>query len=196
MDKPNSAAASKWLERLLESPHALLLLFFLSLLESIILPLPLELILIPFMFAQRERIWLIASVTLAGCLVGASIGYSVGLWLFESAGQWLINYFGIQQAYQDYDAFFASYGFWAIVAVGVTPIPFQVGMLTAGAAAYPFLLYMLASILARGIRYYGLAALVLWLGEPALRLWQQHSRQVGVALTAIVIAIVSALIVF
>lgn len=196
MEKPNSTTATQWLERLLESRHALLLLFILSLLESIILPLPLELILIPFMFAQRERIWLIATVTLAGCLVGASIGYSVGLWLFDSAGQWLLDYFGIQQAYQDFDAFFANYGFWAIVAVGVTPIPFQVGMLTAGAAAYPFVFYMLASILARGIRYYGLAALVLWLGEPALKLWQQHARQVGLALTVVVVAIVSAVIIF
>lgn len=195
MDKPNSATAVKWLERLLESRHALLLLFLLSLLESIILPIPLELILIPFMFAQRERIWLVATVTLAGCLVGASIGYSVGLWLFDSAGQWLIDHFGIQGAYQDYDAFFAEYGFWAVVAAGVTPIPFQVGMLTAGAAGYPFLLYMLASIIARGIRYYGLAALVLWCGEPALKLWQQHSRQVGLALTVLIVAIVSALVI-
>jgi len=181
-EQVKSSQAQKWLQRLADSPSALVILFFLSMLESIIIPIPLELILIPFMLAERDRVWLIASVTLAGCLVGATIGYVAGLFLFDSVGQWFIDLFDYQQQYDAFAAQFGAQGFWAIVAVGVTPVPFQVAMLTAGATGYPYLLFMVASLFARGIRYYGLALLVVWLGEPALRLWQNHAKQVGVAL--------------
>lgn len=190
--KPESGQARRWFERLIDSPHALWLIFTASFLESIIVPIPLELILIPFMVIERDRVWKIASFTLAGCLLGALVGYSAGFFLFDTVGQWVIDTSNYQSQYETFKTEFEANGFWAIVAVGVTPIPFQVAMLTAGATQYSLGLFMLAAFIARGIRYFGLALLVVWLGEPALRYWQKNAKLIGTAILVLFVGVVAA----
>lgn len=183
----NLTRAAEWSDRLAKSENSLWLIFVASLLESTVVPIPLEIVLIPYLLVNRERVWLISTVTLAGCLVGALVGYSIGLLLFDSVGQWLINAFDYQASFESFRNYFQEQGFWAIVAVGVTPIPFQVAMLTAGVASYPIVLFVLAAALARGIRYYGLALLVLLFGEQAKELWQRHSVLVGMLLLLLIV---------
>ena len=190
--KPESGRARRWLERLIDSPHALWLIFTASFLESIIVPIPLELILIPFMVIERDRVWKIATFTLAGCLLGALVGYSAGFFLFDTVGQWVIDTSNYQSQYETFKTEFEANGFWAIVAVGITPIPFQVAMLTAGATQYSLGLFMLAAFIARGIRYFGLALLVVWLGEPALRFWQKNAKLIGTAILVLFVGVIAA----
>ncbi|HAD48103.1 MAG: alkaline phosphatase [Idiomarinaceae bacterium] len=159
-----------------------------SALEATLIPIPLELVLIPFMILERERIWSIASVALAGCLFGAVCGYYIGYILFDTAGQWFINYLNLQDYYQDFKTTLESDGFIAIFLVGVTPVPFQTAMLAAGATAFSLPLFLLASGLSRGIRYYGLAVLALWLGPYAQEWWQKNASRLGWS-----IAIISAI---
>lgn len=171
---PRDSRARRWLMRLQASRHALALLFFASFAETIIVPIPIEVILIPFMLANRYRIWWIATVTFLGCVAGAMVGYGVGYLFFDTLGTAMVDSMGWQQPYQRFQGLFDQYGFWAVVVIGVVPIPFQVAMLAAGAAHYSIPLFILATALARGVRYYGLAALVLWLGPKALRAWRDH----------------------
>ncbi len=62
---------------------------------------------------------------------------------------------GMEQSYQAFQGFFDQYGFAAILAIGILPIPFQVAMITAGLSGYPIALFALAALIARGLRYYG-----------------------------------------
>lgn len=106
-------------------------------LETIILPIPIELVLIPLMAVNRQRIWAIAAVTTLGCLVASIVGYGVGMVLYQSLGTWFIEFMGMEQSYQAFQGFFDQYGFAAILAIGILPIPFQVAMITAGLSGYP-----------------------------------------------------------
>ena len=81
-----TSTREKWYIKLANSPHSLVLLFFLSALEATILPIPLELILVPYMLLERDRIWLIASVALAGFMAGSVGGYYIGYALFDTVG--------------------------------------------------------------------------------------------------------------
>lgn len=167
--------AKRWFERLKSSKHMLWLLGVLSFLETIILPVPIEVILIPLMALNRERLWLMATVTTAGCLLAALVGYGVGMALYQSIGTWFIDTMGMQAAYESFQRFFDQYGFVAVLALGILPIPFQVAMITAGVSGYPIALFVLAALLARGLRYYGLAWLVYQFGERAETLWKRHA---------------------
>ncbi|WP_027328326.1 YqaA family protein [Marinimicrobium agarilyticum] len=167
--------AKRWFERLNGSKHMLWLLALLSFLETIILPVPIEVILIPLMAFNRERLWLIATVTTAGCVVAAIVGYGVGMVLYQSIGTWFIDTMGMQNAYEGFQSFFDQYGFIAILALGILPIPFQVAMITAGLSGYPIYLFVLAALIARGLRYYGLAWLVYQFGARAEVLWKRHA---------------------
>lgn len=165
------------------------LLFSLSFLETIILPIPIELVLIPFMLTNRHRLWQTAAYVTAGCLAASLFGYGIGYFLLETAGEWMINTMGWQQGYEKFQNLFDQHGFFAILMVGMVPIPFQTAMLAAGAAGYPVWKFVLAATLARGIRYFGLAWLVFVLGKRTVILWQNHRLIVGLCLAIIVVAL-------
>ncbi len=178
----------RWLHRLKTSRHKDRMLFVASFLETLIVPIPIELVLVPYMLSARDRVWMIATVALAGCLVAAGLGYLFG-WLFMMGpGVMLLDAMGWTEAWNGFQGTFARHGFWAIIAVGVIPVPFQVAILTAGATQYSLPLFFVAAALARGIRYYGLAVLVHWFGLRALHLWQRHKMLASLA-AAVVVAI-------
>lgn len=172
-------SARAWLNRLDRSRHALWLLFVASMLETLIVPIPIEVILIPWMLCHPHRKWQIAGVALAGNLTAAALGYYAGVFAMEAWGESLIHFFGSEEAYSAFEQRMAEDGFTAILAIGIVPIPFQLAMLAAGASGYSFVLFMLAAMLARGLRYFGLATLVAVAGDKALQVWQQHSRLLG-----------------
>lgn len=179
------ASASAWLHRLSESSHAYWLLFLASMLETLLIPIPIEVILIPWMLSHPEKRWRIASVALAGNLAAATLGYGLGSLAMERWGDSLITLYGSQAAYADFQARFAEDGFMAILAIGIVPVPFQIAMLVAGASHYPLSLFLLAALLARGVRYFGLALLVALAGDAAMKLWRRHSKPVGIGLVLV-----------
>ncbi|WP_344964911.1 YqaA family protein [Oceanisphaera sediminis] len=179
------AELPSWIRRFIGSGYLLPVLFFASLLEAIIVPIPLELVLIPLLLLERDRRWLLAWVALAGCVTGAVLGYWFGALLFDSLGQWLLDTLGAAEEFEHFQQVLAKEGFMAIVVMGVTPVPFQVAMLAAGAAGYSLTGFVLAATLARGVRYFGLALLVQLFGEQAMTLFRRHARPVGFALLAL-----------
>lgn len=188
--KPFQAAhLRKRLLELTRSRQALWLLFTLSFIETIFFPVPIEFILIPFMIANRNRLLATATFVTAGCLTGALFGYYVGFFLFESVGQWALKTLEWEQQYVSFQLLFARHGFWTILAVGITPIPFQTAMLAAGVAGYPVWKFALAATIARGMRYYGLACLVALLSEKTLSFYQRHRLSTSLILAAIISSI-------
>ena len=174
----------RWNARFGRSRSAMPLFFTASVAETLLVPIPIELIMVPWMLANRARIFLVATVVLAGNLAAAVFGYYVGYFAFNSFGRGLIERMGWAEPFGQFQALFADYGFWTIVAIGVVPIPFQIAMLVAGAAGYPIVLFVVAAVLARGSRYYGLGALVYYLGDQTMAFWQRHKvgATVGAAL--------------
>jgi membrane protein YqaA with SNARE-associated domain len=162
-----------------------------SFLETIIVPIPIEVVMIPYMLARRDLLWRIAAMTTIACLLAATFGYGLGYFFYDSVGRGLIDLMGWQADYAAFQDWFDAQGFWAILAIGVAPIPFQIAMLVAGVAGYPLMLFILATGIARGIRYFGLALLVRAFGDRALDLWQRHRLTASVLLLALVAAAVA-----
>ena len=170
-----SPRAQRWFDRINGSRHMLWLLFLLSFLETMVLPIPIEVVLIPLMIINRDQLWTIAAVVTAGCLAASILGYLVGQALYQSVGVWFIDSMGMRTAFENFQQFFDQYGFVSILALGILPIPFQVAMITAGMSGYPLPLFVLAAVLARGIRYFGLAWLVYRFGDKAREMWDRHA---------------------
>jgi membrane protein YqaA with SNARE-associated domain len=185
----HTARLRAWLLELNRSGHALWLLFALSFIETIFFPVPIEFILIPFMITNRNRLLATATFVTAGCLAGALFGYFVGFFLFETVGQWALKILEWEQDYESFRLLFARHGFLAILAVGITPVPFQTAVLAAGVAGYPVWKFVLATAIARGIRYYGLACLVALFAEKTQTLYQRHKISTSLILAAIIFII-------
>ena len=185
--------ARAWVDRLLDSPYGLLWLGLLSAAETTVMPVPIELIMVPYMLARPRRLWWVAAVALAGNIAGALIGYAVGFFLFDTLGQTLLSWLDAQQAYEQFEQTFSDNGFLAILTIGITPVPFQVALLAAGIAGYSLPLFVAAVGLSRGLRYFGLGLLVWLLGERALRLWQRHALATGTVVLVVIAAILVAM---
>ena len=166
----------RWMDRLGNSRTALWTLFYASVAETLLVPIPIELILIPYMLANRARIWLTCAVVLAGNIVAALFGYALGYFAFSTFAPGLIETMGWTEGFAEFQRLFAQYGFWSIVAIGIIPIPFQAAMLVAGAAKYPVVMFLAAALVARGTRYFGLGALVYWMGDRTLAFIQRHKK--------------------
>jgi len=181
----------RFARQLVDSAVGLQLIGVASFLETIIVPIPIEIVMIPYMLARRDLLWRIAAVTTIACILAAIFGYGLGYFFYDSVGRGIIDLMGWQADYAVFRDWFDAQGFWAILAIGVAPIPFQVAMLVAGVAGYPIALFILAAGIDRGIRYFGLALLVRAFGDRALDLWQRHRLTASILLLAVVAAVVA-----
>ena len=160
-----------------------------SFLESTIVPIPLEAVIVPLMQARRDLLWKIALMATLGCAVGAIFGYAIGYYLFDLAGQWLIDTFFSQEQFEKVNSQMQVQGFWFVLTLGIAPIPFQVAMLAAGATQFSLPLFLLATVIARSVRYFGLALVVYYAGDKAEQLIKRHKLKAVIAITLGVVAL-------
>lgn len=85
----------------IDSKHMLTGITVASFLESTIVPIPLEAVLVPLMQARREKLWLIALMATLGCVIGALFGYALGYYLFDAIGDWVIEMFSSQEQFEN-----------------------------------------------------------------------------------------------
>ncbi|OHV08652.1 YqaA family protein [Kushneria phosphatilytica] len=175
---------SQWMD----DPRAYWGLFLASIMETLIVPIPIETILLPWMVARPKKLWRLALVALLGNLTAACIGYALGAWAMNQFGDQLIQLFGGQAAFDQFDQRFSDNGFVAVLSIAIIPIPFQIAMLVAGSTGYSFVLFVLASLLARSVRYFGLALLVRFAGDRAREIWRRHERVMKLVLVVLVAA--------
>ena len=84
-------------KQLVDSKHMLKGITLSSFLESTIVPIPLEAVMLPLMQARRESLWHIAAMATLGCVIGAIFGYALGYYLFDLIGEWVISTFFSQE---------------------------------------------------------------------------------------------------
>ena len=174
-------------KKLIDSKHMLKGITLASFLESTIVPIPLEAVMLPLMQARRESLWKIAFMATLGCVIGAVFGYALGYYLFDIVGEWLINTFFSQDQFDNVKQQMQNQGFWFVMTLGIAPIPFQVAMLAAGATKFSLPLFLLATVIARAIRYFGLAIVVYYAGDKAEQLIKRYKMKAVVAITLAVI---------
>lgn len=159
---------------LIESDYMLGGVFTASFLESTIVPIPLEAVLIPLMQERRDKLWQIALMATLGCILGALFGYALGYYTFELLRDWIVANWITEQRLDTVMLRINTEGFWFIMTLGVAPIPFQIAMLAAGATHFSLPLFLLATGLSRAMRYFGIALVVYVAGDKAEALIKKY----------------------
>lgn len=140
-----------------------------SFLESSIFPIPPDVLLIPMVLADRTRAWLIATVCTVASVLGGLAGYAIGFFLFDLIGQPVLEFYGYVDKFETVKAFYAEWGFWFVMAAGLTPIPYKVFTITSGVLALNPAVFLAGSVLSRGARFFLECALLWYFGEPIRR---------------------------
>jgi membrane protein YqaA with SNARE-associated domain len=126
-----------------------------------------DLMLIPMILADRAKAWWLATICTISSVLGGLVGYAIGYFLFESAGEWIIQTYHLQDAFTRFQTDFQNWGFWIIALKGLTPIPFKLVTIASGVAGLNLTQFVLASIIARSFRFFLLAGLLWYFGDWA-----------------------------
>lgn len=155
-----------WVLALAGHKHALPALAAVSFLESSVFPIPPDVLLIPMVLAAPSRAFLIAGVCLASSVAGGILGYLIGLAMFEQAGRPLLEFLGYGDRFSEFADTYNEYGALAVLVAGVTPFPYKVITILSGATGLSFPVFVMCSVIARGARFFLVAALLWKFGEP------------------------------
>lgn len=155
-----------WVMALSAHPRALWALAGVAFIESSVFPIPPHAILVPMVLADRARAWLYAAVTTISSVIGGILGYAIGFFLFELAGKPILNFYGQTEAFTSFAERYNEWGAWIVFIAGVTPFPYKVITIASGATQLNFAIFMVASILARGLVFFVISALLYWFGPP------------------------------
>ena len=148
-------------------PHAAWILGAVSFAESSFFPVPPDAMLIPMALARPDRAFLFATVCTITSVAGGLLGYFIGAELYATLGQWLISLYGYGDKVEAFREAYAHYGAWIILLKGLTPIPYKIVTITSGFAGFNIGLFIVLSLLTRGVRFYLLAFLLNRYGDRA-----------------------------
>jgi len=148
-------------------PHAMWTMGAVAFAESSFFPVPPDVMLIPMSLARPERAYVIALWCTVASVLGGLVGYSIGALLYDSVGAWLIHLYGYGDKVEAFRAAYAQWGALIILLKGLTPIPYKVVTITSGFAGYNIGLFVVFSVIARGLRFFVLAFLLHRYGAQA-----------------------------
>lgn len=144
--------------------HAIWWLNFIAFIESSIFPFPPDPLFIAMILKQREKAWFITAQCAISSVLGGVVGYYIGYALYESVGLWVIETYGLENSFANFQRLFNEYGFWIIALKALTPIPFKIVTISSGLAGFDFSTFLMASLIARATRFSMVAALLSYYG--------------------------------
>lgn len=157
-----------WMIEWASHPQALWVLVAVAFAESSFFPIPPDPLYIAMILANHEAAMRYAFVCTISSVLGGILGYYIGYALFETAGQWIIQTYGLESAFAKFQTSFDEWGFWIVALKGLTPIPYKVVTIFSGVAKLDLFTFLVASLIARGFRFYMVAGVLRYCG-PEIR---------------------------
>lgn len=159
-------------------PAASFYLFILSFTEASFFVVPPDVMLAPMCLAQPKKIWRLTLIAIIGSVLGGALGYYIGMFGFNFVQPYIQSY-GYQSHYNLALEWFVDWGFWAIFIAAVTPIPYKIFTIAAGVLMMNFPLFLIASLLGRGLRLFSVACFVKFFGKQVDFLIQRYINQMS-----------------
>ena len=165
-------------------------LFVVSFAESSFFPIPPDVMLVPMVLAKRAKAWAYATLCTIASVLGGVAGYAIGYLLFDTISP-LIASLGYAGKMATASAWFQEYGAVLLILKGWTPFPYKVLTIAAGAAHMNLPAFIAASIVARAMRFFLVAGLLYWFGEPIREFIE---RRLTLITTAFVVVLVGSFV--
>ena len=146
--------------------NAMYFLFAVAFIESSFFPIPPDVMLIPMVLAAPAKAWRIAGIAPAASVLGGAFGYAIGVFFFDLIARPILTFYGYMHQFDVFKDYYHEWGAWIVFGAGITPFPYKVITIASGVVHLDFAVFMLASVVARGMRFYLVAWLLKKYGEP------------------------------
>ena len=158
-------ALYNWTMRLMAGKGAIVSLCALSFAESSFFPIPPDILMIPLILKQRDKAFRIAFLCTLFSVIGGAFGYVIGRGLYDVVAVPFLNYFCWMEEFNAVRDAYVHYGSWIVLGAGVTPFPYKLITIASGVMEMNFGLFMLISVIGRGLRFFLVAGALYKWGE-------------------------------
>ena len=153
------------------SRHARLGLYFFSVLESVVIPVPTDPLLAARVYATPKKWWQIAMITAIYSVIGGVIGWIIG-WFFGDFVSFLLKNdmlpFLPSEKFNNVTEQFSTHGLLIVLLGAFTPLPFKLVTITAGLFKFNLILFVISALFGRSIRFLLVAGLVKYHRNPKI----------------------------
>lgn len=157
-----------WTLSLARHRHALWALAFVAFIESSVFPIPPDVLMIAMIIARPSKAFVIAGIATIASVAGGLLGYWIGYGAFEAIGRPVLEFYGKDAYFAEFQQRYNEWGAWAVLIAGVTPFPYKVITILSGVTGLSLGVFVVASLAARALRFFIVAAL-LWKFGPPIR---------------------------
>jgi membrane protein YqaA with SNARE-associated domain len=175
-----------WVMGLAASRHAPAALFAVSFAESSFFPVPPDVMLAPMVLAKPEKAWRFAALCTLASVLGGCLGYAIGHFL-QDAALWLMSLTGHAGGLAEFQCWYGKYGVWVILIKGLTPIPYKLVTIASGLAQFAFPVFIAASVITRGARFFLVAWVVKKFGPAMMPVIEKRLALFAGLLVALVV---------
>ncbi|HBT77699.1 MAG TPA: cytochrome B [Planctomycetaceae bacterium] len=168
-----------WVLSWADTPYGTPALFVLSFAESSFFPIPPDVLQVALSAGKPKRSFFYATVNLVGSVLGALVGYLIGFALWGMFADFFFKYVPgfTPQGFDTVKNLYHEYGFGAIFTAAMTPIPYKLFTIVAGVCEIGIPMFIIASIIGRGLRFYAVASLLYFFG-PTVKSWIEQYFEV------------------
>ncbi|MEG0467003.1 MAG: YqaA family protein [Mucinivorans sp.] len=197
MDQQTSKKQGTWLRRAYDwtlhwadTRWGALALFLLAFAESSFFPIPPDILLIACCLGlslKSKKVFNYAALCTLGSVLGAIAGYGIGMYAWDAASSWFIPAIFSQEAFDSVGTMYEEYNFWVVFTAGFTPIPYKLITITAGVFNIQFVMFLVASIIARGARFFLIAWLIMYFGPSIKSFIDKYFNLLAMTFTVLLI---------
>ncbi len=169
-------------------------LLVLAFAESSFFPIPPDVLLIALCLGRPERSLRYALICTVGSVTGALGGYAIGYLLWQTAGgdytalaQWCYTHLFSMEKFLEVQRLFEQYNFWAIFTAGFTPLPYKLFTIAGGVFGINLAMFVVASIVSRGLRFFLIAWLIKKFGPPVKIFIDRYFNLLAITFTVLLI---------
>ena len=140
-------------------------LSLISFVESSFFPIPPDILLIPMALASKAKALFYAFICTLFSVLGGILGYAIGYFFYNSVGIYIVDFYHLENSFNIFESYYKEFGILIVLGAGITPFPYKFITIASGVFGLNIFLFIIVSIIGRGLRFYLIAILLYFFGE-------------------------------
>ena len=140
-------------------------LSLISFAESSFFPIPPDILLIPMALASKTKALFYAFICTLSSVLGGIFGYAIGYFFFNSIGLYIVEFYHLENSFSIFENYYKEFGILIVLGAGITPFPYKFITIASGVFGLNIYLFVIVSMIGRGLRFYLIAILLYFFGE-------------------------------
>jgi len=158
--------------------------------DSSVFPIPPLFLQVAMSLERPRRAYWYALVNTVASVLGAILGYVIGMFLFETLGRWVIDSFGYQARFEEVKSHINQNTFIIALVWSFIPFPYKVINIGAGWCGAPLGTLLVASTIGRSARFFALAEICRRWGPEGKDFIERRFNWVLLGVGALVVTVI------